>query len=259
MKQITLIPLAGEGSRFKATKYKDPKPLIQVDGMPMIVRAVEDLPVGNDFIFIVRKEHIDQYPLKKILEQQYKNCKIIAVDYLTEGQASTCLLARENINNDNALLIGACDNGALYDKKKFQNLVADDKVDVIVFSFRNNVTVESKPEAYGWINVDKDNNAQSISVKEQISDTPINDHAVVGTFWFRYGRDFVAAAEDMIDRNIRVNNEFYVDECINNAIALGLRVKVLEIDTYVCWGTPEDLKTYNYWKEYFNQHHGRKI
>ena len=92
---------------------------------------------------------------------------------------------------------------------------------------------------------------KKISVKVPISDNPVNDHAVVGAFWFKKGSYFIESAHDMINKNIRINGEFYVDECINNAVQMGLKVKVFEVNKYICWGTPNDLKVYNYWKEYF--------
>lgn len=249
--QINLIPMAGAGSRFMAVGYKNPKPLIPVDDRPMIIRAAADLPKPDRWIFLCRSEHLEHYPLQKILQQYYPNSTIISVTELTEGQACTCLLAKEHINNDVALLIGACDNGMIYDRSAWERLLLDPAVDAIVVTFRNNVTVERNPKAYGWVAVDANNTVQRVSVKVPISNDPIHDHAVVGAFWFRHGHDFVAAAEDMIAKNTRVNNEFYVDECINNAVQLGKRVKVFEIDKYICWGTPNDLQTYNYWREYF--------
>jgi dTDP-glucose pyrophosphorylase len=251
MKQINLIPLAGAGSRFIKEGYKDPKPLIMVDNIPMIIRAAQDLPNADEWVFICRTEHIKNYPLNEIIEKKYPGCKIIDIDYLTEGQASTCLLGEKYIDKNNPLLIGACDNGIIYNKEKFNQLIKDEKIDVVVFSFRNNVTVERNPKSYGWIKTDNNNNIIKMSVKVPISDNPKNDHAVVGTFWFRKGKNFIDAAKDMMKKNIRINNEFYVDECINNASQMGLRAKVFEVDKYICWGSPNDLRTYNYWKEYF--------
>lgn len=253
MQQINLIPMAGAGSRFIKEGYQVPKPLILVDGLPMIIRATSNLPQGQQWIFLCRSKHLHQYPLRQILEQYYPGCRIIQVDNLTAGQASTCLLAKDYINNEDALLIGACDNDIVYDYAMWNGIINDITTTAVVFTFRNNNTVEYNPQAYGWVKVDNEDYVIKMSVKKPISNNPINDHAVVGAFWFRYGSDFVRAAEDMIKKDIRINNEFYVDECINNAIQLGLRVKVFEIEKYICWGTPNDLRIYNYWKEYFTQ------
>ncbi len=248
---IKLIPMAGAGSRFSSKGYTVPKPLINVLGLPMVVRAANDLPEADTEIFICRDFHINEYQIDKVLKQYFPNSQCISVNALTEGQACTCLLAKDLINNDEELIIGASDNGMIYDKQAFKALKND--TDAIVFSYRNNATVCSKPNQYGWVEADEQNNIKHMSVKKAISNNPINDHAVVGAFWFKKGRVFVEAAEHMIKENRRINNEFYVDECINDLLALGYKAKVFEIDHYICWGTPDDLDTFEYWQDFFNK------
>lgn len=251
--------MAGAGSRFAKEGYKDPKPLIPVDNLPMIVRAVEDLPPSDEYIFICRSEHLKDYPLQKTLEKYYPGCKIIDIDYLTEGQASTCLLAAPYLKKSQALLIGACDNGMVYDSEKWKKVTKDKSVDGLAITFRNNVNVERNPNAWGWVAVGEDGvTIKKVSVKVPVSDDPINDHAIVGAFWFRKAEHFLAAADDMIKKDQRINNEFYVDQLVNNAIGLGLNMQVFEVDKYIGWGTPNDLKTYLYWKEYFEAENAGK-
>jgi dTDP-glucose pyrophosphorylase len=247
---IALIPMAGAGSRFQKEGYDIPKPLIKVNGKPMVINAVEALPEAEKHIFICRDFHIKDYQIDKELKHYYPGATIISVDHLTEGQASTCLLAKDYINNDEELVIGASDNGMIYDKNRFDKDKQD--ADCLVFTFRNNVTVVPKPQQYGWVVADENNNATKVSVKVPISNNPKKDHAIVGAFWFRQGKYFVEAAERMIAKNRRVNNEFYVDECINELIEAGQKVKVFEIDSYICWGTPDDLRTYEYWQDFFS-------
>ncbi len=90
-------------------------------------------------------------------------------------------------------------------------------------------------------------------MKKPISDDPINDHAIVATFWFRHGSDFVKCAEEMIAANDRINNEFYVDQSIKYCIKAGLSVKVFEIDRYIGWGTPADYENYEKTLEYWHR------
>lgn len=246
------MPMAGEGKRFKDQGYKTPKPLILVSDKPMIIKAADSLPKADKWIFICRKEHIEDYEIDKVLQTYVPNITIIAVDKLTEGQASTCLLAKNLINNDEELMIGACDNGMIWDKEKFDDLRKE--ADCLVWTFRNNVAVKKKPEDYGWIVVDGENNALKASVKAPISDNTIKDHAIIGTFWFKKGSIFVEATEAMISKDDRVNGEFYVDQCINYVINAGYKVKVFEIEKYICWGTPEDLKKFQYWEEFFKKY-----
>lgn len=241
-----LIPMAGAGSRFKKEGYKISKPLILVNQKPMVVESTTHLPKGNQYIYICRDNNIEEDNIDREIKKHYPKAQFIIVNGLTEGQASTCLLAKEEINNNEELIVGACDNGMIWDEKKF--LLEKNDADCLVWTFRNNVTVVNKPEAYGWVEVNEQYFAKRVSVKIPISENPIKDHAVVGAFWFKKGKYFVDAAEKMIAKNRRINNEFYVDECINELIEIGLKVKVFEVDKYICWGTPNDLRTYEYWQ-----------
>jgi dTDP-glucose pyrophosphorylase len=241
--------MAGSGSRFLKQGFELPKPLIPVDGIPMVVRAIQCMPQGEKKILIVQKEHATRFDMVSALEPYFDDINWIYVDGLTDGQASTCLLAKDLINNDEPLFIGACDNGMFYDDELFHSV--SEICDVIIFTFRNSTAASLNPSAYGWVNTIGDR-ASSVSVKVAISDNPISDPAIVGAFWFKRGSDFVTAAEDMINQNRRINNEFYVDECINNLIAGGADVRIFDITEYIGWGTPEDYQTYHYWSSYFS-------
>lgn len=250
-KRHALVPMAGAGSRFIDEGYSTPKPLLEVLGKPMVVSAADALPISDKFIFVVRDFQINEFNIDKHLKSHFKQSEIIILNRLTEGQAVTCLEAKSMIDNDDELVIGASDNGMIYDRMQFESLCQD--ADAIVFSFRNNPAVLEKPQAYGWMQVDSQGFVTKMSVKVPISETPMNDHAVVGAFWFKKGRYFVEAADRMINQNRRINNEFYVDECINDLIDLGYKVKVFEIDHYVCWGTPKDYETFQYWDNWFSK------
>ena len=70
--------------------------------------------------------------------------------------------------------------------------------------------------------------------------------------FFRKARYFIDGLIQNTIKNIRTNNEFYVDDVLNQNIESGLNVKVFEVENYICWGTPDDYKTYQYWSEFFN-------
>lgn len=243
-----LIPMAGKGERFVKENYTLPKPILPIEGLPMVIKASKDLPIADKYLYVLLKDHTIKYDIEKIIIGHIPQSQFIILDKVTEGQACTCLYALENISEQDDIMIGACDNGLIYDKNKFLQL--REQADVIVFTFRNNVTVGTKPTQYGWVSVEGDY-VKSVSVKIPISDTPINDHAVVGAFWFKNKKIYQNAVEKMMNENRRINNEFYIDECINDAVQLGYNVKYLEVDKYICWGTPNDYKTFNYWKEFF--------
>ena len=132
-------------------------------------------------------------------------------------------------------------------------MLFDESIDVLVWSFRNNQTSKVNPNSYAWLDVDDDDNIRHVSCKNFIYDNPLTTHAIVGTMFFRKAKYFLNGLKNNKEKNIRTNNEFYVDDVLNQNIDMGLTVKVFEVEDYICWGTPDDYKTYNYWNEYFNK------
>jgi len=258
----TLLPLAGRGSRFVKKGFTVPKPLINISNKPMIVQAVNCIPKSTNFIFICLKEHIEKYNLKQELDKNYTNANnsntnIVIIDKVTEGQACTCELGLTDTNFDleQSILISACDNGVYYDIEKYQKLVDDKSVDVIVWSFRNNPTSKNNPNMYAWMDVDDNDNIKSVSCKkfiEEVHDIK-KSHVIIGTMFFRKAKYFTEGLHKNYKKNIRTNGEFYVDDVINQNINDGLNVKVFSVENYICWGTPDDYETYKYWQEFFHK------
>jgi bifunctional N-acetylglucosamine-1-phosphate-uridyltransferase/glucosamine-1-phosphate-acetyltransferase GlmU-like protein len=253
MQGIKLLPLAGSGSRFVKEGYSNPKPLIEVSGKSMAIQAVSSVPSADLNIFVCQNEHLKRYPLSAELSKTGEKTEIVALDSVTEGQAVTCLFGLENQDFEQPLLITACDHAVIYDKEKYEQLLADSSTDVIVWTFRQHPSSRQNPEMYGWVESNDQGDAIGVSVKKAISSNPFEDHAIVGTFTFKKGIDFIKTANELMSRDERVNGEFYVDSCIGVAISQGLKVKVMEVDHYICWGTPNDLKTFEYWQSFFHK------
>lgn len=247
-----ILPLAGRGSRFLMNGFTVPKPLLDINGKPMIIRAVESIPHCKSQTFICLNEHMSEYPLKNTLEQDFSGCTVIGIDEVTEGQACTCEIGLKgtNIKPDDPIMISACDNGIDYDRNAYMRLENDTSVDVIVFSFTNNPTGQLYPHMYAWLDVDASNNIRHVSVKKPL---PGATHAIIGTMFFRSSSLYLRGLKDIYEKNIRTNGEFYVDNLLNPLIEAGYTVKVFPVDAYICWGTPNDYKTYIYWYEHFSK------
>ena len=230
-----LIPMAGEGSRFIKEGYTFPKPLINVDGKPMIQRVVENLDFDCEYIFLVRREHIKKYPgLVDTLEQITNHrMKMVVVDTLTEGAACTALLAREYINNNEDLLIANSDQVIEYELENFKLLKNNMPVDSIVFAFN---AVHPK-----WSFVKTNSRGYVVEVAEK---RPISNIATCGIYWYRKGSDFVQYAEQMIEKDIRVNSEFYIAPVYNELIDDGKTLVPFYVHRMYGLGTPEDLRSY---------------
>ncbi len=244
--------MAGAGSRFFNVGYSTPKPLLDVEGFPMIVKAVECLPETKNKIFICQNEHLDKYDIKNQILEHYPNSQFVGIDYVTEGQACTCEIAMKvpSINLEKPILISACDNGVYYEIDKYNQLVEDPDVDIVIWSFSNNPTSKLYPHMYAWIDVDNDDYIKRVSVKKPFDDVE-NKYAIIGTMLFKKGKYFMEGLEYIYKHNIRANNEFYVDNLIEPLIKMGYKAKIFDVTNYLCWGTPNDYKTYNYWLEYF--------
>ena len=225
-----LIPMAGEGSRFRDAGFTFPKPLIDVNSKPMIQMVIENLNINANFIFIIRKEHQEQYNIKSVLKVLKPGCKIVEVDELTEGAACTVLLAREHIDNSKPLLLANSDQYIEWNSSKtMYNFISKD-IDAGILTF------DAVHPKWSYAKVDENNIVTEVAEKKVIS-----NHATVGIYYWKKGSDFVKYADQMIKKNIRVNNEFYVCPVFNEAI---IDKKIIKIETVKkMWGlgTPEDL------------------
>jgi HAD superfamily hydrolase (TIGR01509 family) len=228
-----LIPMAGAGSRFSSVGYTFPKPLIEVNGKPMIQLVIDNLNVDANFIYLVRKEHYDKYNLRSFLNAITPNCTIITVDSLTEGACCTTLLAEEYINNDHPLIIANSDQFIEWKSGEFYHSLNTNGVDGSILTFEN------RHPKWSYVNYDEYGNVLEVREKEVIS-----DKATVGIYYWAKGADYVHYSHQMIAKNIRVNNEFYVAPVYNEAIQDGKIIKTHQIDKMWGLGTPEDLNTY---------------
>ena len=228
-----LIPMAGAGSRFEKAGYTFPKPLIDIEGDPMIKLVTENLNLRANFIYIVQKSHREKYNLDTLLNLISPNCKIVEVDGLTEGAACTTLLAKEFIDNENPLIMANSDQYIEWDSNEFMYKMTETNCDGGI------VTFKSTHPKWSFAKVNENGLVSEVAEKK-----PISDIATVGIYYWKKGAEYVKYAEQMIEKNIRVNNEFYVCPVFNEAIEDGKEIRTFEIKKMMGLGTPEDLSTY---------------
>ena len=229
-----LIPMAGAGSRFEQAGYTFPKPLIEVNGKPMIQTVVENLNIDAKHIFIVQKKHYEKYNLKYLLNLiTNNNCEIVQVDGITEGAACTTLLAKQFIDNDEPLVMANSDQFVEWDSNEFMYSMTADNVDGGILSF------EATHPKWSFVKLDDDGFVSEVAEKK-----PISNIATVGVYYWKKGSDYVKYTEQMVDKDIRTNNEFYVCPVFNEAIGDDKKVKVFPIEKMWGLGTPEDLERY---------------
>jgi HAD superfamily hydrolase (TIGR01509 family) len=232
-----VIPMAGAGSRFQRAGYPVPKPLVDVNGMPMIQAAIELINLPNaKFTFIVQKEHNEKYGLTHLLHALKPGSNVVCVDGLTEGAACTVLAALDDIPHHEHLVISNCDQRIEMNWASYFNRIIRKDADASV------VTFEETEGDTKWSYAALDENGWITEVKEK---QRISSHATSGIYHFRKTSTFINAAKEMIAHNDRVNNEFYVAPVYNYVVkSLGGRVMNFKCDRMYGLGTPDDLRRY---------------
>lgn len=231
-----VIPMSGRGSRFAQAGYTFPKPLIDIQNEPMIKVVIDNLNLKGRYIFLVLREHYEKYALKYLLPLITKPnpCEIIIVDEVTEGAACTVLLARDFIDNNLPLIIANSDQWIDWNQEHFLNFVKSKNADGCILTFTS-----SHPK-WSFVKLNEDTNL----ITEVAEKKPISQVATVGIYYFNHGANFVNAANEMIKRNIRTNNEFYVAPVYNILIEQKKKIYPYPVAEMKSLGTPEDLQKY---------------
>lgn len=234
-----VIPMAGMGSRFSVMGYLDPKPLIPIHGKPMIQLVIENLTPKrpHQFVFVCQKQHLIDYKLSDRLNEWAPHCKVIALDTVTSGAACTVLTAKEIINSENPLMIANSDQYIDLNIDDYLNVIFNENMDGLIMTMKDEDPKWSFVElnSMGWVG--------RVVEKEVVS----ND-ATVGIYNFLHGRDFVHAALQMIEEDLRTNGEFYVAPTYNHLIKQGKKIGMYGIghvgNGMYGLGTPADLNQF---------------
>ena len=256
-----IIPMAGIGKRFLEEKYRTPKPLIKVSGKEMVIQASKALPEFEKNLFLIRNTMKDSQKIKKKVNKIFKNSEVVSISGFTGGQLCTIdiginyLLKKNPKLIDSPITITSCDSKLIYDNEKYISLLNDKDTDIIVWGIRNYPEAMKQPKMFGWLKMIGDN-IDKVYVKEKIKlkNYPI----ILGTFTFKKMKYFIKSSSSLKKRQGKVNREYYVDSCLNDAIQMGLKCKLFEVESYVSWGTPNELKTFEYWQSCFNKWKGHE-
>jgi len=230
-----VIPMAGRGQRWIDAGYIFPKPLVEINNTPMIQLVLENLNLDGKYIFICLKEHIEKFSLDILLKNLKPNSKIITVDSITEGATSTVLLAKNFFDDENPLIIANCDQWLDWSSSDFINFLDKKKPDGAIVTF----TSTHPKNSFVKIN----NEGKIIEVAEK---KPISNLANVGIFYYKSGHEFISAMEAMIQKNLRINNEFFIAPAYNELDLESKNVLPYHVQNVKSMGTPEDLE--NSWK-----------
>jgi len=225
--------MAGLGSRFPSHTYPMPKPLIEVNGEPMIAKAIKSLNLDGDYHFVIAKNNFTDL-VKETILGIVPASKFTEIDYITEGPAVSAMLFKKQINNNNELVIANCDQIMEWNSNNFLHNVRlyDGAV----------VTYHTDTEKNSYARLDSDGFVVEIREKEVISNVSLN-----GIHYWKKGSHFVESVEKMIEMQDRApNGEFYIGPSYNYMIRKGLKIGIYHIPNaqHHPVGVPEDLEKY---------------
>lgn len=234
-----IMPMAGEGSRFKKEGWETPKPLISLHGIPLFLRAINSVvteSISAKYSFIVREEHIHQYHIDNMILMNIPGARIFSVEKTTRGAVETCLVAETNIGEDDAIIVMDCD--LEFKSSRFDYLIKEslsqkpeDSIKGVLVSFNSN----SPKYSYAEI----DNNGMVVRTAEK---EVISSHALCGAYFFGSGSCFLSAAHALLKEPCFKKPEYYVSLLYNKIIREGGDVRLAEMEEYYSYGTPEELK-----------------
>tara|TARA_B110000261_G_scaffold162214_1_gene205283 strand:- start:25 stop:1551 length:1527 start_codon:yes stop_codon:yes gene_type:complete len=250
-KTNNLIPISGEGKRFRDYGYRVPKPLIEINKMPMLKFTTDTFPKTENWNFIINENDNKNNRIEKLINQISLKSNIIKIKKITEGPASSCYLAKKYINKDNPLFISSCDYLTIFDEKKWNRLIKNKKIDGIIWTSKLNNQIIKSYNAFGYCAVNKNKFITKIVEKRTISSDPGNDHMIVGSFWFKKASYFFDNYLEAKKNKLTINDEYYVGNNINLLLKKKYKFVIFEIDQWISLGDPFELKIFEYWKNFF--------
>ncbi|MBK9039671.1 MAG: NTP transferase domain-containing protein [Bdellovibrionales bacterium] len=245
----SLMPMAGKGSRFDGISSL-PKPLIPIFGNPMFIRAQKSLPRAELEVFVCLAEFAESLKLHVSIDARLKT-----LSSTPSGQALSTELGAELLNPKKEVMVTACDHAIVMDPERWEEFSKQHDADAVIFTIRGYPGALRSPNSYTYVVPEKSQEKypviKNVSVKAPISNSPKNDHLLVGTFWFRSAELLIKGINLAKNAKVDVNNELYLDSVFDLLIEAGHSVRIFELDGYIGWGDPQSLSEALYWQEMF--------
>ncbi len=248
---LILIPMAGFGDRYKRAGFTDPKPLIPVDGVPMIERvlaAFAPRQPGDRYLFVVNRTHAEETRLASETKRLVPDAEIVVIEPHKDGPIQTMLAAADHIRPDEAVLLNYCDFGVDWSYPEFRAWLEAGKWDGAMSAYRGFHPHSLGPTLYAYMRVGADEETVlEIREKHHFTADKFSEYASSGLYWFRRGDVMLDVAREMLVRGERVQGEFYVSMAMQHLIERGLKVGVTPLRHFYQWGTPGDLRDWEAW------------
>ena len=247
-----IIPMSGEGKRFKDRGYELPKPFIQISGRSIIQHVVEMFPGIEDILFIVNKKHHEDTKLKlnERLLNIAPNAKIAIIDNHKLGPAWAINKAREFIKTDVPVVVNYCDFACMWDFSAFRTQLQSG-LDGLIATYTGFHPHMLRNTQYAYLKMDESGNLVEIQEKLSFTSEPMCESASSGTYGFGTGQILIDAVEKQIKNNDSYNGEYYTSLTYRNMVKSGKIIKKFDIDRFFQWGTPEDFENFKWQKDFF--------
>lgn len=247
-----VIPMSGQGHRFVQAGYQTPKPLIQVEGKPIIEHVLNMFPGEEDVIFICNEEHLATTPMQEILTSLKPNSRIISIPRHEKGPAHAVAYAFDDIKDDEEVMVSYCDFTQSWDYEKFKQEVKDMGVAGAIPSYTGFHPHLLHKNLYGGILCDNNNIVIDYKEKHCFTDNPEDSHHSTGAYYFSTGELLKKYTTEVIHHDINVGGEHYMSLLYYLLLRDNLPIYVPEVSHFMQWGTPEDLEEYEAWSRYIH-------
>lgn len=252
------MPMAGSGKRFVDKGYLTPKPLIKVEGKPVIEYVINLFPGEDDFIFICNNEHLKKTNLKKILKSLKPKSKIIGIQPHKKGPVYSLTKSFAEIKDNEQIVISYCDFNACWDYSKFKKIIKNNNCDGAIPCYKGFHPHLLNKNFYAGVLANDKNYMLDIREKHCFTKNPMNCYQSCGIYYFKKGLYVKKYSKEIINLDINLDGEYYVSMLFYLYKRDKLKVYVPEIKMFVQWGTPEDLEEYEAWSRYMSRVLGRK-
>ncbi len=249
-----VVPMAGMGARFEKAGYKEPKPLIKIDGKPMIEHVVNMFPGEEDFVFVCNNDHLRRSDMKAVLKGIKPDSLVVGISYHELGAAWSLLEALKTIDflkDNEPVIVTYCDFGAWWDYQDFKRRLEATKCDLAVTAYKGFHPHLLGSQLYASMLVDENNWMMECREKFSFTENKMDCFQQAGTFYFSSGAMLKKYLMEVIKRGMIVKGEYYMSMVTEAARLDGLKVHVYPLGHFLQWGTPEDLKSYQFWSDYF--------
>ncbi len=248
-----IIPMTGYGSRFVAAGYSPLKPMIPVQGVPIIEWIIRGMynPDKDNFLLVCRKDHFSSGKLNtKYLMSLAKNVSIEMIeDWSKLGPVYDILRVKDSILDSEPCIVNYCDFYAPWNWELSKKKLIDRTCDGAIIAFTGfHPCLIPKKNVYASCLCDEFDNLIEIKEKYCFTENKFDGKHSTGTYFFRTGALLKQYYKRAVDEKALLKGEYYASLPYNYLVEDGLKVWVPSLDDFFfTWGTPEDLEDFEYW------------